>query len=219
MEENKISKEQISKGMILIGAFIMLRAGMVQLFGNPSGHIDLNYFIFLSISFLIGSVGIVYFGFTKWVGTDLKKWWFHKKSIKGDIGWGILGLIIVMILSSILALSFLSSGLVPKETIPVQPDISLSLVLSGLFFGFAIASFQEETLFRGFFQNVVSERFGKWKGNIIQAAFFSIAHVGYYPLESWPLFIIAFVSGLVFGWLRMKRGNLLAPFIAHGFMG
>jgi membrane protease YdiL (CAAX protease family) len=155
MEENKISKEQIKKGIILMGAFILLRAGMVQLFGNPSGHIDLNYVIFLSVLFFIGSVGLVYFGFTKWVGIDLKKWWFNRKSIKGDIGWGILGLIIVMILSSVLAVSLLSFGLISKETIPAQPDLSLSLVLSGLFFG----------------------------------------------------------------WLKMKRGNLLAPFIAHGFMG
>jgi membrane protease YdiL (CAAX protease family) len=67
-----------------------------------------------------------------------------------------------------------------------------------LFFGLAIAGFQEETIFRGFLQRVLTERFGIWPGNILQAAAFSVAHIGYYPLTAWPLFILAFVLGMVF---------------------
>ncbi len=88
-----------------------------------------------------------------------------------------------------------------------------------LFFGLAIAGFQEETIFRGFLQGVPTERFGIWPGNILQAAVFSIAHIGYYPLTAWPLFIVAFVLGILFGWLNIKRGTLIVPWIAHGLVG
>jgi membrane protease YdiL (CAAX protease family) len=86
-------------------------------------------------------------------------------------------------------------------------------------FGFAVASFEEETLFRGFLQTELADRYGEWPAVVIQAGAFSVAHVGYYPFTALYLFAAAFAGGLVYGWLRKRRGRLLAPGIAHGLLG
>jgi membrane protease YdiL (CAAX protease family) len=170
--------------------------------------------------FLVGSLGLVYVGFSRWVGVDLKKWWYDRQKLARDIGWGVLGIIIVQILTLVIGVALFMLFFPPEEMLPSQTiPTSVGEVLLMLFFGFAIASFQEETMFRGFLQNVLTEKAGKWQGNVLQAAIFSIAHIGYYPLIVWPLFILAFVLGIVFGWLKMKRGTLIVPGIAHGFFG
>ncbi|KOX95365.1 hypothetical protein AMR74_15655 [Halorubrum tropicale] len=84
-----------------------------------------------------------------------------------------------------------------------------------LAFGFAVESFQEETLFRGFLQTELADRYGEWSAVVLLAGAFSAAHVGYYPFSAWYLF----AAGLVYGWLRKRRGRLLVPSIPHGLLG
>jgi len=47
-------------------------------------------------------------------------------------------------------------------------------LLLGWFFGFAIAAFQEETLFRGFLQGLLQERYGRIVAIVGQAAIFTL---------------------------------------------
>jgi membrane protease YdiL (CAAX protease family) len=54
---------------------------------------------------------------------------------------------------------------------------------------------------------------------VLQAVAFSLAHVGYFPLDAGYLYLSAFVSGLLFGWLRLVRGRLVVPGLAHGLLG
>ena len=84
-------------------------------------------------------------------------------------------------------------------------------------FGFFIAAWQEENLFRGYLQPLLIERWGYWPGILAQAALFSTAHIGWCP--TWPLYLLAFFSGIVFGWLRGRDRSLVAAFVAHGLMG
>lgn len=220
MEEDKLTHTQIKKGIALIVAFVLFRALITQFFGFESINVSLESILILFIMFLIGSLGLVYVGFSRWVGVDLKKWWYNRQKLAGDIGWGVLGFIIVQILNLVIGFALLMLFFPLAEMItPATIPSSAGEILLMLFFGFAIASFQEETMFRGFLQNVLTERTGKWQGNILQAAIFSIAHIGYFPLNVWPLFILAFVLGIVFGWLKIKRGTLIVPGIAHGLFG
>ena len=92
-------------------------------------------------------------------------------------------------------------------------------LLLGWFFGFAIAAFQEETLFRGFLQPLLQERYGRVLGIIDPATAFTLAHLGYYPVSTWPLLLVVFLVGLVLGWLVDRRGTLLPAGVAHGFVG
>ena len=85
--------------------------------------------------------------------------------------------------------------------------------------GFAIAAFQEETLFRGFLQGLLRERYGRVTAIVGQSAVFTLAHLGYYPVSAWPLLLVVFLVGLVTGWLVDRRGTLLPAGLAHGFVG
>lgn len=220
MKGKEFSKTQIKRGIVIIATFILLRALLAKLWRDYFGldyEISLQFVFFLISVFLAASVGLVYIGFTEWIGIDLKKSWYDRKRILGDMGWGILGFVIAFVLILVMTMIATTLGFAPAQ----MPTTQLSPIqyLLSLFFGFAIAAFQEETIFRGFLQDILAERFGNWQGNILQAAMFSIAHVGYYPLSLGYMFIIAFVSGIVFGWLKMKRGTLIVPAIAHGLMG
>lgn len=64
-------------------------------------------------------------------------------------------------------------------------------------------------------QEMLTERLENWQGNILQAATFSVAHIGYYPLNGWSLFVLVFPVGIAFDWLKMKRQTLVVPWIAN----
>jgi membrane protease YdiL (CAAX protease family) len=216
------SKEQIIKGLVILVAFVILRAVLAQVGQVDQGlEVDVRSILFLISTFFIMSVGLVYFGFSRWVGIDLGQWWrFERKRLLGDGGWGLLGYLGGLVLTLAIVIPVVQLGLVPESVMNNQAGSpSLGGYLLGLFFGFAIAGFQEETIFRGFLQGLLTDRFGRWPGNLGQAILFSLAHVGYFPWEAWPLFILAFGLGLVYGWLRLKRGTLVAPWLAHGLMG
>jgi membrane protease YdiL (CAAX protease family) len=72
----------------------------------------------------------------------------------------------------------------------------------------------EENLYRGYLQPLLVGRTNLWLAIVIQAAVFSLAHIGYLsnPFD----FGSAFVAGLILGWLRKRESSLIAPFVAHG---
>lgn len=74
---------------------------------------------------------------------------------------------------------------------------------------------QEETLFRGFLQNPLQERYGRLVAIVGQAGVFALARLGYYPVSAWPLLLV----GVVTGWLVDRRGTLFPAGIAHGLVG
>ncbi|HKJ58582.1 MAG TPA: CPBP family intramembrane glutamic endopeptidase, partial [Halobacteriales archaeon] len=142
-----------------------------------------------------------------------------REHLRGDVLWGILGFVVVMVANVALVLSFqaLVGPLPGGATVGNAPTLVGTLL--SVVFGLAVASFQEEKLFRGFLQTALEERVGEWPAVVLQAVAFSAAHVGYYPLSAWYLYVIALVAGLVFGWLRKRRGRLVVPGIAHGLVG
>lgn len=91
-----------------------------------------------------------------------------------------------------------------------MPPSAVGTVLV-ILFELAVRAFQEETLFRGFLQAAFENRFGPRTANVLQALAFSIAHIGYIPTPEWPLYVLAFALGIVFGGVRMRRGRLLSP--------
>lgn len=219
-----LSSQQIKKGLTLLVVFIALRALLTYLTGASDEGIVQNAWqriVFLVGGFLVLSVGLTYFGFTHWIGVDLGQWWrFDRRHLLGDIGWGTLGFILGFVANFGVILFASQFGLIPQEIAPTQPAQPTSVDwLLNLFFGFAIAGFQEETIFRGFLMDALQERFGTVRSVFLQALIFSLAHIGYFPLSLWFLFVLAFVLGLLYGLLRVKRGSLVAAWIAHGLIG
>jgi membrane protease YdiL (CAAX protease family) len=199
-----------------------MRAAVAPLLYDLRTALEVSLFLF-SI-FLVLSIGLVYFGFTKWVKADIITWWKTKHGVGGDIGWGLLGtvLLVVILLGTMITVHKCGWRL-PKDVMPSFDFSSnhpiLLQHLEHFFFGFAIAAFQEEPIFRGFLQIALTERYGKAMGNLLQATLFSLCHIGYIPYKAWPLYIAVFLSGLLLGWLKAKRGTLIVPAIAHGIIG
>lgn len=78
-----------------------------------------------------------------------------------------------------------------------------------------VAPVLEETIFRGFVQTLLLEKFGKrrrWAVIIIASAIFAAVHAG---SVTWQAFPMLFVLALVLGWLYEKRGCLWPNMIVH----
>jgi membrane protease YdiL (CAAX protease family) len=230
---NTLTRPQQVRALALLGAFIVLRAIAARAWNRyfPEGYSTDPLFLgFLGGIFLVLSVGLVYLGFTRWVGVDLASWWVDRGRLRGDFLWGVIGIIgvLAVTVAGAIGLSMVFPGLTPAgeagatTTAPITSEAATGWavnLLLGWFFGFAIAAFQEETLFRGFLQPFLQERYGRVLGIVGQAAVFTLAHLGYYPVSAWPLLLVVFLVGLVTGWLVERRGTLLPAGIAHGFVG
>ncbi|HEC62669.1 MAG TPA: CPBP family intramembrane metalloprotease [bacterium] len=230
-----MTEDQIKKGLIITISFVILRLMVARLWNSWFGmeyHLTFAFLLFLFVSFLVISLGLVYLGFTHWVGVDLRAWWLRPGQIAGDIKWGIGSIALggLLFLGVMLGLYFLN--LIPPSLMATpQQDASIGQgmaplpinLLLGWFFGFAIAAFTEETIFRGFLMRLLVEKVTPRSGNVLQAALFSISHLGMAPLGAFGYEIFSllfrFASGLLFGWLAKKRGTLLASGIVHGFIG
>jgi membrane protease YdiL (CAAX protease family) len=227
------TRTQAVRGLVLLGVFVVLRAVVARAWDRyfPGGYgTDPLFLGFLAGTFLLLSVGLVYLGFTRWVGVDLQAWWLNRRQFGGDLRWGLVGVVLVfaVTIGGTLALTALVPGLAPtgEAGAATAPDATTGTttglgvnLLLGLFFGLAIAAFQEETLFRGFLQGLLRERYGRVTAIVGQSVVFTLAHLGYYPASAWPLLLVVFLVGLVTGWLVDRRGTLLAAGIAHGVVG
>ena len=228
-----LTRPQQVRALALLGAFVVLRAMAARAWNRyfPEGYSTDPLFLgFLGGIFLVLSVGLVYLGFTRWVGVDLASWWVDRDRLRGDLLWGVVGIIgvLAVTVAGAIGLSMLFPELTPAgeagatTAAPITSGAATGWALNlllGWFFGFAIAAFQEETLFRGFLQPLLQERYGRVLGIVGQSAVFTLAHLGYYPISAWPLLLVVFLVGLVTGWLVERRGTLLPAGIAHGFVG
>lgn len=93
---------------------------------------------------------------------------------------------------------------------PLKPvDVLILAVTSGV---------AEELFFRGFLQQVLTERLFDGNGilGLVVAAFaFGLMHIGPNWKVFWPWTVMAIVMGFVIGGAYLFTGNLLAPIIAH----
>jgi membrane protease YdiL (CAAX protease family) len=116
----------------------------------------------------------------------------------------------------------------------IASSINYGLIASTVIFQFFFAGFGEEIMFRGYMQSRLNEGFGyPWKfagvkfgpGLLITSMLFGVLHLlnpfnplqVQYGLAIWSG-ISSMVAGFLFGFIREKTGNVLAPSIAHGLV-
>lgn len=116
----------------------------------------------------------------------------------------------------------------------ITNSINYSLIASTAIFQFFFAGFGEEIMFRGYIQYRLNESFGRrWKfagvrfgpGLFITSILFGVLHLlnpfnplmGEYALAIWSG-IYSTAAGFLFGFIREKTGDVLAPSIAHGLV-
>jgi uncharacterized protein len=150
-----------------------------------------------------------------WLFPSLKKHcrWYHKGKI--DKSTWLAGLAIAAVSSFALYLWTVFTSPNLSDLLSLVPNQKLgTLIFVGL--AFAIAnSIVEESIYRG----ILWEAFARIFGNVVivttlQAAIFGIAHIQGFPRG--PIGVaMAFVYGILLGWVRHRSKGLLAPMVVH----
>lgn len=86
-----------------------------------------------------------------------------------------------------------------------------------ILYGVIATGFSEELLFRGMIAGSLSRRLPILWANLLQATIFLLPHLFLLVVmpELWPILLLIFAGGLLKGWLRIKSGSILGPWLIH----
>jgi membrane protease YdiL (CAAX protease family) len=89
--------------------------------------------------------------------------------------------------------------------------------ISVFLYGVVQTGLTEELLFRGLIAGSLSRRLPLVWANLAQASIFFLPHllILYVMPEAWGLLPLVFVGALVFGWVRIKSGSIVGPWLMH----
>jgi membrane protease YdiL (CAAX protease family) len=95
--------------------------------------------------------------------------------------------------------------------------LSGTSLLMALIYGVVTTGFCEEFLFRGLLAGSLSRRLPAWLANGLQAFLFLLPHLLVLRVrpELWPLLPVVFVAALFLGWLRIRSGSIMGPWLFH----
>ena len=96
--------------------------------------------------------------------------------------------------------------------------LSGSTILLALLYGMVKTGFSEEFLFRGLIAGSLSRRLSLLWANLIQAFIFLLPHllILFIMPEVWVILPIVFATALFKGWVRIKSGSIIGPWLIHG---
>jgi membrane protease YdiL (CAAX protease family) len=86
-----------------------------------------------------------------------------------------------------------------------------------LLYGVVKTGFTEELLFRGLLAGSLARRLSLFWADVLQALAFLTPHLLVLRVmpELWVLLPVVFVAALVVGWVRIKSGSILGPWMVH----
>jgi membrane protease YdiL (CAAX protease family) len=86
-----------------------------------------------------------------------------------------------------------------------------------LLYGIVKTGFAEEFLFRGMIAGALARKTSFGRANLLQALIFLAPHllVMLVMPELWPILPVIFVTSLFAGWVRIRSGSFLGPWILH----
>jgi len=199
-------------GVILVVIFSVLRFAQTVtwriLFSTLDFQSSPQFFLFIFVWVVILSLGLIVGGIVWLPRFSWLQLGWSRKGLPKAIGLGLLGFVLLSI-NIIVWGMFKGASEQPQLMMP-----SLSRVLIVAFFAFSQPAWVEENLYRGYLQPLLSRRMYIWLAIIVQAAIFSLAHIGY--LSNPYDFGSSFTAGLILGSLRGRGSNIVAPFLAHG---
>lgn len=78
-------------------------------------------------------------------------------------------------------------------------------------------AFTEELLFRGLIAGSLSRRLSLGWANLAQAFLFLLPHFAIliFAPEVWGILPLVFTGALLWGWIRIKSGSILGPWLMH----
>lgn len=214
-----ISKTQIIKGSILLFLYIIIKTVISQLYGLYRGFgstISGKIGMILGGMFIVCTIFILILGFY-WMRIPIFHWITQKKKFVGDIIWGIFIIFILLIVNMGCSALFISFNLFPVSE--EKHVFSLISLIIPLIFRLLVIAPCEELLFRGFLQQVFRQSFGSVPAIMMQAVVYAAVYLGYYPLYMWFFILFPFIHGLIFGFIREKRGTCLPSMLGHALAG
>ncbi len=95
--------------------------------------------------------------------------------------------------------------------------LSGTAIAMALLYGVIKTGFAEEFLFRGLIAGSLSRRLSLYWANLIQALIFLLPHLALLWImpEMWGILPLVFASALFLGWVRIKSGSILGPWLVH----
>jgi membrane protease YdiL (CAAX protease family) len=83
--------------------------------------------------------------------------------------------------------------------------------------GVVQTGFAEELLFRGLIAGSLSRRLSLLWANLLQALIFLLPHflILLVMPDMWPVLPLIFLGALSFGWIRIRSGSILGPWLMH----
>ncbi len=84
-------------------------------------------------------------------------------------------------------------------------------------YGIVQTGFSEELLFRGLVAGSLSRRLPLPWANVFQASIFLLPHLLILSVmpEMWPVLVFVFLAALFAGWVRIRSGSIVGPWILH----
>jgi len=215
------SRAQLAHAVLLVvlltAVFAALR-GLAAVLLGPDFDMDVpsvGLFALLGLAVLVQAGAVVGLGLVRWGRLPLPALGWRSLNPQVDCAAGLLGFLAVA--AVVLALRAAEGGPVP-ETLGLwlhQPFGARAIALCiGL-----LASFNEESLFRGYLQKGLLVRLGPPAGLLLGAVVFALYHGNFAPLALLGKTLL----GLVFGFLAILRKSLVPGALAHlltwGVMG
>lgn len=96
--------------------------------------------------------------------------------------------------------------------------MNLDVMSAALLYALVQTGFAEEFLFRGLITGTLSRRMSLLKANLIQSLIFLAPHLLLLIVmpKQWPLLVLVFVGASYAGWIRIRSGSILGPWLIHG---
>ncbi|HEY8496422.1 MAG TPA: CPBP family intramembrane glutamic endopeptidase [Limnochordales bacterium] len=90
-------------------------------------------------------------------------------------------------------------------------------LIAALFYGAFQTGFTEELLFRGLITGSLARRLPATWANLVQALVFSLPHlpIVFVSPGLWGLLVAVLAAALLLGWLRIRSGSILGPWLVH----
>jgi membrane protease YdiL (CAAX protease family) len=199
-------------GIILIVIFSLMRIVQTvmwrQWFGSLDFQESISFALFLLLWVVLLSIGLIGGGIIWLTKTSWQELGWTRRGLLKSVGMGLFGFVLMYI--NVIVWAMLKGDTNPPEIF--SPSLTRLLLVA--LFAFGLSAWVEENLYRGYLQPLLVKEMSIWLAIVVQAAIFSVAHLGYssHLLD----FGSVFVTGLILGWLRGRESSLVAPFVAHG---
>ena len=201
-------RQRIAHGLVVITLFALVRLASRSF---PRGALGLALGVVSALGFF---VGLFYFGLLRVGGIGLRELGWRRHGAVVDVVRGAVGTIVLMLgLVVVAALFYPPANETARAIVAAVVARSWHERAQLLAMG-ALASFVEESLFRGYLQPPLMRRCGDGLGLVIVAALFALAHCEFAP----PRLVALFVQGVGFGVLRGRTHSLWASATAHSLL-